>query len=114
MRAGGLRQRMVIEKDVGTTTNAIGGRDRDWQEVLQVRVRAAYKGGREFERASQITADLSTLFVIRFDSRLNTNELHGMRLRSLDDSSIYRILYADDPDHRRRSIQIHANESQST
>lgn len=114
MRSGGLRHRMVIERDAGTTTGAIGGRTRDWQEVLPVRARTAYKGGKEFQRASQVTADLQKLFVIRYDSRLNTGEMHAMRLRSLDDESIYRIHYADDPDDRRREIHIHASESQST
>ena len=114
MRAGGLRQRLVIEQDVGTTTDAIGGRTPSWQEVLEVRARAAFKGGREFERASQYSADLDTLFIVRYDKRLDTKALHAMRMRSLDDGSVYRIIYADDPDHKRRSIHIHTSESQST
>ena len=114
MRAGGLRQRLVIERDAGTTMDAIGGRTELWEPLLNVRSRAAFKGGKEFERARQVTADLTTLFVIRFDSRLNTRDMHAMRLRSLDDGSIYRIHYADDPEHRRRHIHIHASESQNT
>ena len=113
MRAGGLRQRLVIERDVGAIADPIGGRTEAWEQVLPVRARASFKGGKEFERARQVTADLTTLFVIRFDSRLNTQEMHAMRLRSLDDNSIYRILYADDPDHRRRHIHIHASENQN-
>ncbi len=112
MRAGGLRQRLVIEEDVGGNTHAMGGRTHDWQEYLKVRSRAAYKSGKEFERAQQRTAELTTLFVIRYDSRLDTKEMHHMRIRSLDDSSIYRIHFAADPDHKRRQIHIHTSENQ--
>jgi head-tail adaptor len=40
--------------------------------------------------------------------------LQKMRIRSLDDNSIHRILFADDPDRRRRQINIYANEGQSS
>lgn len=113
MRSGGLRQRLVIEQDVGTNDDALGGRQENWQEVLSVRARAAYKSGKEFERAKQTTADLTTLFLIRYDARIDTRKLHAMRLRSLDDNSIYRIHHADDPTHRRREIHIHASENQN-
>lgn len=113
MRSGGLRHRFVIERNVGATSHAMGGRSELWELVKQVRARAAFKGGKEFERARQTTADITTLFVIRFDKSLDTRAMHAMRLRSLDDGAIYRINYAADPDHRQRQIHIHASEAQS-
>lgn len=113
MRAGGFRQRLVVERDVGGVAHAMGGQSEAWETVIPVRARAAFKGGAEFERARQRTADLTTLFIIRYDARLDTNKMHAMRLRSIDDGSIYRILYADDPEHRRRNIHIHASETQT-
>jgi len=114
VRSGGLRFRLVIEQDEGGTAHAMGGQSEAWVTYLNVRARAAFKSGKEFERAKQRTAELTTLFVIRYDSRLNTNDMHAMRLRSLDDGALYRIHFADDPDHRRKTIHIHASETQST
>lgn len=114
MRSGGLRQRLVIEQDVGTSTDALGGRTEHWQPVLTVRARATYKSGREFERARQLVAEVSSLFVLRYDARLAPlSALQSMRVRSLDDDTVHRILFADDPDRRRRQIHIYANEGQS-
>jgi SPP1 family predicted phage head-tail adaptor len=115
MRSGGLRQRLVIEQDFGTSSGTLGGRTEDWQTVLEVRARSAYKSGREFERARQIVAEVSTLFVLRYNPSLAPlSGLQKMRIRSLDDNSIHRILFADDPDRRRRQINIYANEGQSS
>ena len=113
MRSGSLKQRIVIEQDVGASVDAIGGRTKQWSEVLTVRARAAFRGGKEFERAKQTTADIDSLFVIRYNAALDTKALHAMRLRSLDDGSVYRIDYADDPYHTKREIHIHASEAQS-
>lgn len=114
MRAGPLRLRLVLEQEDDTAhRSSVGGRNENWVEVQKLRARAAYAGGREFKRAQQFTAELRTLFIIRFDSRLDTKAMHAMRLRSQDDGAIYRILYADDPDHRRREIHIHTTESQT-
>ena len=113
MRPGALRLRLVLEEDIGTSVDAIGGRTKSWSTVLSVRARAAFKGGKEFERAKQTTADLDSLFVIRYNSALDTKAMHAMRLRSLDDGAIYRIDYADDPYHNQREIHIHASETQS-
>lgn len=115
MRSGGLRHRLVIESDEGETDDALGGHVEDWQTVLEVRARAAAKSGREFERARQTVADVSTLFVIRYDARLAPlSGLHSMRIRSLDDQSIHRILYADETDRRRRQINLYTSEGQSS
>ena len=114
MRAGRLRQRMVIEQDVGGNDNSLGGRTENWQAVLQVRLSAAYKGGREFERAQQIVAEISSLFVIRYDPRLAPlDKLASMRVRSLDDDSISYIKHADDPTRRRRQIHLYVKEGQT-
>lgn len=112
MRSGRLRFRLVIEQDTGDGQSSVGGRSVDWSPILEVRASAAFKSGKEYERAKQITAELTTLFVIRYDSRLDTKDMHAMRVRSLDDESIYKIHYADDPYHTRRTIHIHTSESQ--
>lgn len=114
MRSGGLRHRLVIEQDNGTTDNTLGGHTENWETVLQVRARSASKSGREFERARQVVADVSTLFIIRYDATLAPlSRLQSMRIRSLDDGSIHRILYADENDRRRRQINLYTSEGQS-
>lgn len=113
MRAGGLRQRLVIERNDATVQGSLGGLVDNWQPVITCRARAAFKSGSEFERAKQITADITTLLIIRYDSRLDTAAMHAMRIRGIDDGVTFRIIYAADPDRRRRQIHIHARESQS-
>ena len=113
MRAGRLRQRLVIEKDIGGADDSLGGKAENWVTFHEIRGGASFKGGKEFERAKQVIADISTLFVVRFDSKLAPlTQLHSMRVRCLDDNSILRILYADDPTRRRRQVHIYTNESQ--
>lgn len=112
MRAGGLRHRIAIERDVGTESGSVGGRVEDWQPVITCRTRSAYKSGREFETARQISAEITELLVIRHDPRLEpVSGMQSMRVRFLDHGSTVSILYAADPTRRRREIHIHTCES---
>ena len=114
MRSGKLRQRLVIEKDEGTSVDPLGGRTESWQTVAEVRASSAHKSGKEFERAQQVVAEVSTLFVVRYDSRLSPlGDMQSMRVRSVDDGSIHRILYAEDDGRRNKKINIYTSEGQS-
>lgn len=113
MRAGRLRHRLVIQKDEGNNDDALGGRSEDWQTLLDVRATASYTGGKELERARQVIAQVSTLFVIRYDARLEPiGDLSKMRIRSKDDDLVHEILYADDPARDKREIHIYAARGQ--
>lgn len=112
MRAGSLRTRIAIERDVGTETGPVGGRISRWETLLELPARVAHQNGREFEAASQISADLTVLLVVRFDARLVREELQGMRVRFRDRvDRVADILFAHDPTERRREIHIHATET---
>ena len=80
--------------------------------MMSCRTRSAYKSGKEFETARQISAEITELLVIRHDPRLEPmSALQSMRVRFLDHESTASILYATDPTRRRREIHIHTCES---
>ena len=72
--AGGYRHPVVIERESPVSEQDNVGHvdlsdDSNWTKFLSTRARVMTVGGREFVRAQQIRADLSSLLRIRYSTR---------------------------------------------
>lgn len=71
MQAGKLDRRITIQRRTATL-DGFGTEDQNtWTDVLPCWSRVAMQGGREFERARLILANIDKLFVARYCSELS-------------------------------------------
>jgi len=99
MRAGTLRQSIVVQKPI-LTRDAYGATVRTWETSVALRARKAITGGREYMAAQQRFAELSVLFVTRY------SDLVGPEMRVEHNGDYYEILSVYDPVGTGRELQI--------
>jgi SPP1 family predicted phage head-tail adaptor len=99
MRAGTLRQSIIIEQ-VTETRTASGAVTETWSTYATLRARQAITGGREFTTAQQLHSELSVLFACRYKSGVTS------KMRVNHGGTYYGILSAYDPTGRGKELQI--------
>jgi SPP1 family predicted phage head-tail adaptor len=99
MNAGELRQRITLERPT-ITRDTSGAEIQTWGTFATVWASKKHKTSREFYAAQKVNAEITDLFTIRYRAGVTT------RMRVSFDGKDYDILGADDPDGRRRELQV--------
>ena len=99
MRAGTLRQSIIVEEVTETRTSS-GAVTESWATYATLRARQAITGGREFTVAQGLHSELSALFVCRFKSGVTA------KMRVNHGGVYYDILSAYDPVGTGRELQV--------
>lgn len=103
MRPGTLTRRITIQRRTATL-DEFGTEDQNtWADVFTCSARIAMQGGREYERAQIIFADLEQLFVVRYCSELSTITEKD---RILYGSDIYDIASVNNVMEKRVELQF--------
>lgn len=106
--AGLLRQRGRLEVVRAQTRDAAGGVTDDWGSfAVEVPFTFVSSSGREYERAAQITADMTHLIRMRW--------IDGVRpdMRLVVDGRVFQFLTVLDPTGRREELMVTAKEMAS-
>lgn len=107
MRAGTLRERVVIQASV-PATDSEWGRVEQWQDVAETWANVKPAGGGESVKDQGVQSSLGYKVRIRFRSGVTSANRLVWRGRVLD------IVSAVDPDARRRELLITAKEPETT
>jgi len=105
MRAGALRHRITIQEPT-SSVGALGEKIKSWADVSTIWAAIEPLRGREFLEAHQIEAEITTRFIIRYKSGLNT------RMRIKFGIKYYKIESIINPDERNRYLEIMALETE--
>ena len=99
MRAGKLRQMIVIQSHTFTTDD-FGGQIEAWADVATVAASVEPLSGRELIAAQAAQSEITTRFVVRY--------LAGIEpaMRIVYNGKIYNISAIIDPEERHRELQI--------
>ena len=107
--AGGRRERVTVEQDVGTSRDAGGQRQENWQPYIHRWARRVPQGSREFIRLSHQRSDISYLLVLRRDSKSRAIT-RTMRVRQ--GNAVYHIVGVDpDVSGERREVALQCVEA---
>jgi SPP1 family predicted phage head-tail adaptor len=99
INAGDLNLRIILQ--IPTISRGTDGAEiKTFITHATVWASKKHKTSREFYSSQKINAEITDLFVIRYRSGVTT------RMRVSFDGKYYDILGADDPDGRRRELQL--------
>ncbi|MFZ3132766.1 MAG: phage head closure protein [Desulfosporosinus sp.] len=90
----------ITEGDQVDTYDTSGAPVENWFNYLAVWASKQHKTSREFYAAQKVNAEITDLFIIRFNSTITT------QMRVIYDGKYYDILGADDPDGYRRETHL--------
>ena len=99
MNAQELRQSLTIEQYTATQ-DTYGGEVQTWATFATVRARKAHQASREFFAAQKVNSEVTDLFFCRYRSGITA------KMRVSYDSKTYDIIGANDPDGKKRELQI--------
>lgn len=100
MRAGLLRHRIRIQRDIGTGRTATGAKIEVWQDVANVAAEVTFVAGREFARGGTMIADVTHAISIRHRTGIRPH------MRVLWQDRVLDIDQAGDPNGRGRELQL--------
>ena len=103
MRAGKLRNKIIIESKVDTV-NSVGDAIPAWSTFATVWAEIVTQSGREFQNAQQIHSTLNLMLKIRYIDGV----LPQMRINN--GGRYYNILSSVDPDGRRVMLTVMCDE----
>lgn len=105
MRAGALRHRITIQEPK-SSAGALGEKIKSWSDFVTVWAAIEPFRGRELLEAHQREAEITTRFIIRYKSGLNT------RMRLKFGSKYYKIESIINLEERNRDLEIMALETE--
>ena len=103
MQAGKLNKRVIIQQ-YAATRDDYGGEVLTWSDIVTAWAQKAHRTSREFFAAQKVNAETTDMFIIRHYSGITT------KMRVIFDGKTYDIIGANDPDGRRREIQLMCRE----
>lgn len=93
------RNRITIE-EFTPSRGSDGSVSKTWSTYATVWAEKKHKTSREFFSAQRINSEITELFTIRYKSGITT------KMRVSFNSKYYNIVGADDPDGKRREMQL--------
>jgi SPP1 family predicted phage head-tail adaptor len=103
MKAGALRNLLILKRDVGTTQGVDGHITPDEQVVATVWAEILTGSGREVFRAQQMQADTTHVITIRYRSDVDET-WWGVEKNGAQET--FQFLAVFDPDRKRKQLTI--------
>ena len=96
----GVLNRQITIQQYTVTRDSYGGEVQAWADLVTVWAQKAHRASREFFAAQKVNAETTDMFIVRFRSGVTA------KMRVTFDGKTYDIIGADDPDGRKRELQL--------
>jgi SPP1 family predicted phage head-tail adaptor len=108
MQTGPMRQRLTIQRDLGTARGPDGDHVQDWQTVATVWAEGGPLSGRELWLARQVLSDVTHKFTVRYQTALD--DLTGS-VRVLWRDRVLHVRPPTEPEGRKIELVLECTEA---